>query len=215
MRWLPVLALLVLSSCYGPILDLREPICFVVHYPDNLNQRLALNGALINGPQDWLKHLPEVPAPVIVDNENKCSNPPIHIYVRDMKDGICGRATAKLDHHDIVISNKYGSNGTDCINSHILAHELGHVLWNYHPKHIDDEKLSIMSSDGEFYVTPRDMEITCEHHTEIRCPHFFWCYDDFMDECRCPSSTPEEGDAMCKSRLNVKQVSSVTTLCDE
>jgi len=182
---------LILTGCGQPSIDLRSPLCIIRDMKNSppgwtSSNEWDLNHALTNGPNFWFKHIPNlVPLPFYTDDESLCSNPPIKVYVVNTLKDAC--ATIKYNNY---FTGYHLTLSKNCITPHAFAHELGHALWTF--QHILF-KLSIMSPDGNFYVTPDDMQMMCEEHPEINCPEFKWCEGTFFDQYRCPSDSPEDG----------------------
>lgn len=201
-----------LGGCYTqPYMNLRQPIYLVTDHSffsdcqDNPKGPAACKEQRIlevkKGVNDWFKHFQESSRPEVIfvasgdnvpdDSENK----PIHLRIQSGYCGSDGEAHPACYHHSYdsdpaIVFDNYAE-----ITPLMSAHEFGHALGRDNDD-TPEEIGSVMSYSVPTYVLPIDIQLVCDAHDECPPHEDTWCEGGFIDPCRCPSASFEEGEAM-------------------
>ncbi len=154
-----------------------------------------------DGVDDWFGHFDEATRPQVVIVYSKADLPsnPINdpIYLK-IKGGYCGMATS-TEIAAACYYNKFISPPVIVfdlpknITSSTFAHEFGHALGREH-EDVPKDNYSIMSyTHDSGHIIPIDIKIMCKMHSECPPHEDTWCQGSFLDKCRCPSASFEEG----------------------
>jgi len=201
-----------LSGCVSPpYMNLRQPIYMITDHSFFAGCEEDANGPAAckewrilqvkRGVSDWFEHFDEPTRPQVIivasngDIPDDSENTPIHLQIQS---GYCNDSDGA---HPACYHYSYDSEPSIVFDSHVnidpflSAHEFGHALGRDN----DDtpEKVgSVMSYSIPTYVLPIDIQMLCELHDECPSHEDTWCEGGFIDPCRCPSASFEEGEAL-------------------
>ena len=153
------------SVACGPTIDLRRPLCFVTNVTSQRSTTAAQQGAAA-----WLAPLGQAtgqdfPAPRIVAEPRDCrgANPPIVMRTT------CGRRNPvgviyvrrSIRGYEVFLNEQTGG-----FLRGVSAHEIGHALIGW--KHVTRRPSLMNPYLGDARPTPRDLELLCSRHHEVR-----------------------------------------------